>query len=96
MLVLVSYDVATIDSKGQRRLRLISKKCLDYGQRVQNSVFECNMQYDKFVSLRKALLDIYDEKEDSIRFYLLGNKWENKVEHYGVKESYNAEGVLII
>ena len=96
MLVLITYDVAVSSANGAKRLRQISKQCVNYGKRVQNSVFECHIDNATFIMLRKKLLDIIDEEEDSIRFYLLGNKFQNKVEHYGIKESYDPEGLLII
>ncbi|MCE5167709.1 CRISPR-associated endonuclease Cas2 [Paenibacillus profundus] len=96
MLVLITYDVKTTTSAGQRRLRRVSKLCQNYGQRVQNSVFECNVDAAQFASLKIQLADIIDQKEDSLRFYQLGNNYKNKVEHIGVKESIDMEGPLII
>lgn len=96
MMVIITYDVKVTSEGGLKRLRHISKQCLNYGQRVQNSVFECSIDYATFISLKKKLLDIMEEDQDSIRFYLLGNKWEGKVEHYGVKSGYNPEGFLFI
>jgi len=96
MMVLITYDVAVSSSNGAKRLRHISKQCKNYGQRVQNSVFECVIDNATFIMLKKKLLDIMDKSEDSIRFYILGNNWDMKVEHYGVKESYNPEDVMII
>lgn len=85
MLVLVTYDVSVITSAGRRRLRNIAKTCLDYGMRVQNSVFECEVDPAQFVMLKNSLLDIFDPKEDSLRFYFLGKKGRQKVEHIGAK-----------
>lgn len=96
MMVLVSYDVSTVDADGRRRLRKVAKQCQDYGQRVQNSVFEIDTDYGTFLKVKDALLKIIDVQQDSIRFYYLGNKWERRIEHFGVKESYNPEGVLIL
>lgn len=96
MMVLVSYDVSTKDKEGQVRLRKVSKKCQDYGQRVQNSVFEIDVDYGTFLKVKNELLKIIDKEKDSLRMYYLGNKWENKIEHFGAKESYNPEGILII
>lgn len=96
MLVLITYDVAISSSNGPKRLRQISKQCVNYGQRVQNSVFECNIDNATFIMLRKKLLDIMNKEEDSIRFYILGNNFKGKIEHYGIKESYDPEGLLII
>lgn len=85
MLVLITYDVSVISDGGQRRLRRISKTCLDYGMRVQNSVFECEVTPAQFVMLKKELMDIFDPDEDSIRFYMLGKKGRQKIEHVGAK-----------
>lgn len=96
MMVLITYDVETITKKGQVRLRKISKVCVNYGQRVQNSVFEVNVSYGEFLKVKAKILDIIDEEKDSVRFYYLGNDWQKKVEHVGAKETYDPEGVLII
>ena len=97
MLVLVTYDVSTINKAGQRRLSRIAKTCLDYGQRVQNSVFECIVNPAQWTALRSELLRLYKPKEDSLRFYFLGKNWERKIEHHGTKETPNLEtGPLII
>ena len=96
MMVLVTYDVSTEDAAGRRRLRKVAKQCQDFGQRVQNSVFEIDTDYGTFLKVKDALLKLMDEKRDSIRFYYLGNNWERRIEHFGVKESYNPEGVLIL
>lgn len=96
MLVLISYDVSTSGVQGQKRLRKVAKTCESCAQRVQNSVFEANVDYSTFLKLKDNLLEIINEKEDSLRFYYLGNKWQNKVEHFGVKQGYNPEGPLII
>lgn len=85
MLVLVTYDVSVTTSDGRRRLRQIAKICLDYGVRVQNSVFECEVDPAQYVQLKSKLLNTYDSKEDSLRFYLLGKKGKDKVEHWGAK-----------
>lgn len=85
MLVLITYDVSVVTPGGQRRLRNIAKACLDYGMRVQNSVFECEVDPAQFVMLKNQLFEIFDPKEDSLRFYLLGKKGRNKIEHYGTK-----------
>lgn len=96
MLVLVTYDVGTTHSAGQRRLRQVSKVCQNYGQRVQNSVFECIVDATEFELLKMKLIDIIDEEQDSLRFYQLGNNYRNKVEHVGIKESLDLEGPLIL
>ena len=85
MLVLITYDVSVTSDGGQRRLRRIAKTCLDYGMRVQNSVFECEVTPAQFVTLKSELLDIFDASADSIRFYMLGKKGRQKVEHVGAK-----------
>ncbi|WP_026342139.1 CRISPR-associated endonuclease Cas2 [Paenibacillus fonticola] len=96
MLVLITYDVSTVNSAGQRRLRRVSKVCQNYGQRVQNSVFECVVDATQFAVLKLKLMDIIDPDQDSLRFYQLGNNYKNKVEHVGVKESLDLEGPLIL
>lgn len=95
MLVLITYDVSTVSSAGQKRLRRVSKICQDYGQRVQNSVFECVVDSTQLTALRLKLLSIIDQDQDSLRIYQLGNNYKNKVEHLGVKESIDLEGPLI-
>lgn len=85
MLVLVTYDVNVTSKAGQRRLRNIAKICLDYGIRVQNSVFECEIEPAQFVTLKNELMEIYDPELDSLRFYFLGKKGRQKVEHVGAK-----------
>lgn len=96
MLVLVTYDVNTENEAGKRRLRKVAKQCVNYGQRVQNSVFECVMDYAKCVEVKHILEGIIDKNKDSLRFYYLGDNYKNKVEHIGAKASYDAEGTLII
>ena len=96
MLVLITYDVNTEDAAGKKRLRRIAKQCVNYGQRVQNSVFECVVDAAQCRQLQHTLIEIMDESKDSLRFYYLGNRYENKVEHFGTKETYEAEGVPMI
>ena len=96
MLVLVTYDVNTEDAAGKRRLRHVAKQCVNYGQRVQNSVFECLVDPAQNKLLQSNLLSIIDEKKDSLRFYYLGNSYKQKIEHFGAKQSYEPEGVLIV
>ena len=96
MMVLITYDVSTIDKNGEKRLRKISKECVNYGQRVQNSVFECVLDNAQLKKLQHKLLLIMDKEKDSLRFYNIGNNYKNKIEHYGVKPSYDAEELLII
>ncbi|MEN6299973.1 MAG: CRISPR-associated endonuclease Cas2 [Anaerolineaceae bacterium] len=95
MMVLITYDVCTTDKAGQKRLRRVAKKCVDYGQRVQNSVFECLVEPDQFVKLKSELAAIIDSDKDSLRYYLLGSNWKRRVEHVGAKETYDPEGTLI-
>ena len=96
MLVLITYDVNTEDAAGRRRLRQIAKKCVDYGQRVQNSVFECLLEPAQCKLLQAKLLSIMDAEKDSLRFYYLGKRYESKIEHFGCKVSYLPEGTLLI
>ena len=96
MLVLITYDVNTEDAAGRKRLRQIAKQCVNYGQRVQNSVFECLLDAAQSRVLQEKLCKIMDPERDSLRFYYLGNKYENKVEHFGIKPSYEPEGTLMI
>ena len=96
MMVLVSYDVSTIDRAGRRRLRRVAKLCKDYGQRVQNSVFECDIDPAQLAELKHCLLDEIDEAQDSLRFYYLGKNWHRKVEHFGAKETPDLLGDPLI
>ena len=96
MMVLVTYDVATSTPEGRKRLSRVAKACLDYGQRVQNSVFECNVSPDQWTALRLRLEDLYVPAEDSLRFYFLGANWRRRVEHRGTKPSVDLDGPLIV
>lgn len=96
MFVIVSYDVATSKDGGQRRLRRVARACLDYGQRVQYSVFECIVDPAQWTVLRQRLIDEIDPKEDSLRFYFLGSNWRHRVEHVGAKRTLDQEGTLIV
>lgn len=95
MFVLVSYDVSTTTKEGRRRLRRVAQACLDYGQRVQNSVFECQVDPEKWARLKLRLLEEINPVEDSLRFYFLGTNWRHRVEHHGAKPSVDLEGPLI-
>ena len=95
-MVLVSYDVATVTKEGRKRLRRVAKACLDFGQRVQNSVFECLVDPTQWTALKLRLLDEYNTDEDSLRFYFLGSNWQGRVEHHGAKPSVNMEGPLVL
>ncbi len=96
MLVLVTYDVATDTAAGRKRLRHVAKKCMSCGQRVQNSVFECNIDWSQYLKLESELRAIIDTEKDSLRFYNLGNHHAGKVLHIGVKPSIDFEGDLIV
>lgn len=96
MQVLITYDVETVSSDGKRRLRQVAKVCLDYGQRVQNSVFELNIYPADLVLIKNKLEKIIEPKKDSIRIYNLGKNWERRVETLGRDDSYNPEKDLLI
>ncbi|MCD8231790.1 MAG: CRISPR-associated endonuclease Cas2 [Clostridiales bacterium] len=96
MLMLITYDVSTVDAAGKRRLRKVAKECVNYGQRVQNSVFECIVDSSQSLLLKDALLKLIDPDKDSLRFYYLGNNYKTKIEHFGAKNTYEAEGVLMM
>lgn len=96
MYVLVTYDVSTTTPKGRARLRRVAKLCLDYGQRVQNSVFECKVDPAQLANLKGGLLDLIDQQTDSLRFYHLGSNWRHRVEHHGAKSGYDVDGPLIL
>jgi CRISPR-associated protein Cas2 len=95
-LVLVAYDVSTVDAAGRGRLRRVAKLCENYGQRVQNSVFECWTDYAQWLALRAKLLAEIDPLSDSLRFYHLGEQWKGRIEHLGAKPSYDPQGALIL
>ncbi len=96
MLVLITYDVNTEDAAGRKRLRQIARQCVNYGQRVQNSVFECLLDAAQCRLLQAKLCELMDPERDSLRFYYLGKKYENRIEHFGSKASYDPEGTLMI
>lgn len=96
MLVLVTYDIGTADSKGQRRLRRVAKQCVNYGIRVQKSVFECRVDAAQYTKLKHLILSEIDESQDSVRFYTLGNNYTGKVEHFGIKQGINLDEPLIL
>lgn len=96
MMVLVTYDVSTTSKGGRRRLRRVAKTCQNFGQRVQNSVFECLIDPAQWTTLRQRLIDEIDDDEDSLRFYFLGSNWRRWVEHIGAKSTYDPEGPLIV
>lgn len=96
VLVLITYDVNTTTADGRARLRRVAKVCVDYGQRVQNSVFECVLDAAQCRLVRHKLVKLIDPDVDSLRFYNLGNHYHSKVEHVGAKPSYDAQGPLIL
>lgn len=96
MLVLITYDVNTETAAGKARLRKVAKQCLNYGRRVQNSVFECILDQAQCVQLKSLLSDIIDENVDSLRFYYLGNQYKTKVESIGVERGRAVDDVLIL
>lgn len=96
MMILVTYDVNTVEDGGARRLRRIAKACQDYGQRVQNSVFEIEVDPAQWTLLKSRLEEIINVKIDSLRYYYLGSNWQRRVEHVGAKPSKDLGGTLII
>ena len=96
MMVLVTYDVMITSPGGQKRLRNVAKACTNYGQRVQNSVFECVIDPAQWVKLKNTLEKIIDDKLDSLRYYYLGANYKRRVEHVGAKPSYDVDGPLIV
>ena len=96
MLVLITYDVNTTTPEGRKRLRKVAKICENYGQRVQNSVFECLVDQAQRLELCHELAKIIDTKSDSLRYYQLGNNWKSRVEHVGAKKTFDPEGILIL
>ena len=96
MMVLITYDVCTVSNEGKKRLRQVAKQCVNYGQRVQNSVFECLLDPAQFAQLRYKLEEIIDPEEDSLRYYFLGSNWKRRVEHVGAKKTFDPEGTMII
>lgn len=96
MLILVTYDVSTETKEGKRRLSQVAKKCVAHGQRVQNSVFECLLDWGQFITMQNELKLIINVDEDSLRFYNLGTNYDNKVIHIGQKPGIELNGNLII
>lgn len=96
MLVVITYDVNTETAAGRKRLRQISKQCVNYGQRVQNSVFECLLDSAQCRLLQEKLVKIMDPETDSLRFYYLGDRYESKIQHFGCKQGYRPEEVLMV
>ena len=96
MLVVISYDVSTVEEDGKRRLRKVAKACKDYGQRVQFSVFECEVDPAQWTFLRQRLIDEINPEFDSLRFYFLGANWRRRIEQVGAKQSYDPGGPMIV
>lgn len=96
MLVLITYDVNTETADGKKRLRKVAKQCVNYGRRVQNSVFECILDNAQCVMLKAELTDIIDTNVDSLRFYYLGNSYKTKIEHIGIDKGISADDILIM
>ena len=95
MFVLITYDVNTQTAAGRTRLRRVAKECVNFGQRVQNSVFEINLEYGKFILLKDKLIKLIDPETDNLRFYYLVNSWRKRIEQFGVEQKYDSEGVLL-
>lgn len=96
MLVLITYDVNTEDTAGRTRLRRVAKRCIDFGQRVQNSVFECLLNEAQYCALKHELTGMIDPNKDSLRFYNLGNHYQSRIVHVGAKVGYDPQDVLMI
>ena len=96
MMVLIAYDVSTVEGDGKKRLRQVAKICVNYGQRVQNSVFECNIDPAMYVDIKHKLSKIIDHDLDSLRFYRLGNNWQGRVEMIGKNNTYDPEKEVFI
>ncbi len=96
MLVVITYDVNTETPAGRKRLRNIAKICVNRGQRVQSSVFECKLDQAQFIEMKNRLSNMIDPKTDSLRFYLLGNNYQERIEHVGARPSYDPEQTMII
>lgn len=96
MLVLITYDVNTETPAGKKRLRKVAKQCVNYGRRVQNSVFECILDNAQCVMLKAELTDIIDKNTDSLRFYYLGSKYQTRIEHVGIEKGIAADDILIM
>ena len=96
MLVLITYDVNTENATGKARLRKVAKQCVNYGRRVQNSVFECILDNAQSIALKATLEDIIDTEKDSLRFYYLGNKYQTKIEHIGVGRGIAPDQTLML
>lgn len=96
MFVVITYDVNTEDTGGRKRLRQVARQCVNYGQRVQNSVFECQLDSAKLRQVEAILTGLIDKEKDSLRFYVIGSSYEGKVKHIGVKPSFDVTDALIV
>ena len=96
MYILITYDINVTTTKGQKRLRKVAKICVNYGQRVQNSVFECKVTEAELLNIKKQLMDVIDLETDSLRFYRLGDNYDKKVQHIGAKQNYKFEDPMIV
>lgn len=95
-MIVITYDVNTMDAEGRRRLRRVSKVCVNYGQRVQNSVFECVVDTAQYLLIKQNLLSIVDKTKDSLRIYQIGSHYQNRIEHFGIKTTYDPDDVLLL
>lgn len=96
MYILITYDINVTTNKGQSRLRKVAKICVNYGQRVQNSVFECKVTEAELLKIKKQLEDVIDKETDSLRFYRLGENYDKKVQHIGAKQTYKFDDPMIL
>jgi len=96
MYILITYDINVTSVKGQSRLRKVAKICVNYGQRVQNSVFECKLTEAELLKVKKQLMDVIDTETDSLRLYRLGDNYDKKVQHIGAKQTYKFDDAMII
>lgn len=96
MMVLVTYDVDTTSAQGKKRLRKVAKECVNYGRRVQSSVFECLLTEAQFCLLKSIIISIIDNELDSVRFYFLGNNWNRRIEYIGKCTTFEIDSALII
>ncbi|NLP34200.1 MAG: CRISPR-associated endonuclease Cas2 [Clostridiales bacterium] len=96
MFILITYDINVTSKNGQSRLRKVAKICVNYGQRVQNSVFECKVTEAELLKIKKKLEDVIDKETDSLRFYRLGNNYDKKVKHIGAKQTYKFDDPMIL
>ena len=95
-MIVITYDVNTMDAEGRRRLRRVSKVCVNYGQRVQNSVFECVVDTAQYLLIKQNLLSIVDKTKDSLRIYQIGSHYRGRIEHFGIKTTYDPDDVLLL